>query len=172
MEVTQSKASLVTFLKLFFDELRNRESLTGEKALRNITYLLCLRLFEKHLIKNFCIDDYDFSHYMDHLVDKIKISVTNNTKLENLVSSPDICRDLKIQWSDIYAKHTVLQHIFLEDKFFDIKKNSTFKMLLDKIIKFPFEDIEEDILGEAYEEVIKDIMTGKILGQFFTPPCV
>jgi restriction endonuclease S subunit len=32
--------------------------------------------------------------------------------------------------------------------------------------------MDEDILGEAYEEVIKDVMTGKVLGQFFTPPKV
>ena len=25
------------------------------------------------------------------------------------------------------------------------------------------------MLGQAYEDVIKDIMTGKVLGQFFTP---
>lgn len=27
-------------------------------------------------------------------------------------------------------------------------------------------------MGEAYEEVIKDIMVGKVLGQFFTPVAV
>ena len=31
---------------------------------------------------------------------------------------------------------------------------------------------DSDTLGDAYEEVIQDIMTGKVLGQFFTPPKV
>ena len=38
------------------------------------------------------------------------------------------------------------------------------------ILNFDFESIEADILGEAYEEVIQDVMIGKTLGQFFTPP--
>ena len=48
----------------------------------------------------------------------------------------------------------------------------SFKKLIDKLYTFNFEVIDEDILGEAYEEVIKDVMTGKVLGQFFTPPKV
>ena len=45
-------------------------------------------------------------------------------------------------------------------------------IILDKLYTFDFEAVDEDILGEAYEEVIKDVMTGKVLGQFFTPPKV
>jgi len=42
--------------------------------------------------------------------------------------------------------------------------------LIDKLCTFDFEKVEEDILGEAFEEMIKNLMTGKVLGQFFTPP--
>ena len=35
-----------------------------------------------------------------------------------------------------------------------------------------FEDYDLDILGDSYENVVKDIMTGKVLGQFFTQPII
>jgi hypothetical protein len=35
---------------------------------------------------------------------------------------------------------------------------------MKKINQIQFENIETDILGDAYEEVIKDIMIGKVFG--------
>ena len=55
-----------------------------------------------------------------------------------------------------------------------IRKNLTRRCRRQKLIyeinSLPDTDI--DILGSAYEEVIQDIMTGKVLGQFFTQPLV
>ena len=79
---------------------------------------------------------------------------------------------MKYLWDDILCVHPTTKYIFLKDKSFDIQNQSTYKKLIDKLYSFKFEDIEADILGEAYEQVISDVMTGKVLGQFFTPPKV
>ena len=43
---------------------------------------------------------------------------------------------------------------------------------MDKLNTLDVSNTEYDILGNAYEEVIQDIMTGKVFGQFFTQPQV
>lgn len=55
---------------------------------------------------------------------------------------------------------------------FDIKNKSTFKKIIDIINSIDLSKTEYDILGNAYEEVIQDFMTGKVLGQFFTQPLI
>ena len=62
------------------------------------------------------------------------------------------------------------QKNFSKGKKFDIKHNSTINKLIKEINKLP--ETEYDVLGNSYEEVIKDIMTGKVLGQFFTQPLI
>ena len=70
-------------------------------------------------------------------------------------------------WDIILSKHPSTKNIFLKGKGFDIQHQSTYKKLIDKLNTLP--NTETDILGGAYEEVIQDVMTGKVLGQFFTP---
>ena len=50
--------------------LRDNEGLTGEKALRNMSYLLILKLIESHLGNEIDIDnfEYDFSHVEDDMI--------------------------------------------------------------------------------------------------------
>ena len=80
---------------------------------------------------------------------------------------------MKYLWDDILSVHPTTKKIFLKNKGFDIKHQSTYKTLIDKIKSIDLSQIEYDVLGEAYEEVIKDMMTtGKVLGQFFTPPSI
>ena len=68
--------------------------------------------------------------------------------------------------------HPITKNIFLSGKGFDIQYQSTYKKLIDKLDSLDLSNTEYDILGNAYEEVIQDIMTGKVLGQFFTQPLV
>jgi type I restriction enzyme M protein len=77
---------------------------------------------------------------------------------------------MKYLWDDILSKHPITKNIFLKDKGFDIQHRSTYKNLLDKLNTIP--ETDSDILGNSYEEVIQDIMTGKVLGQFFTQPLI
>ena len=46
------------------------------------------------------------------------------------------------------------------------------KKIIDKLNSVDFNSLDIDVQGEAYEEVIKDIMTGKVFGQFFTQPLI
>ena len=64
------------------------------------------------------------------------------------------------------------KNIFLKGKGFDIQHKSTYKKLIDKLNSLDLSKTEYDVLGNAYEEVIQDIMTGKVLGQFFTQPLI
>jgi type I restriction-modification system DNA methylase subunit len=79
---------------------------------------------------------------------------------------------MKYLWDDILSNHSTTKNIFLKGKGFDIQHKSTYKKLIDKLISLDLSQTEYDVLGNAYEEVIQDIMTGKVLGQFFTQPLV
>jgi len=79
---------------------------------------------------------------------------------------------MKYLWDDILSIHPTTKNIFLKGKGFDIQHASTYKKLIDKLNSIDLSQTEYDVLGNAYEEVIQDIMTGKVLGQFFTQPLV
>ena len=72
----------------------------------------------------------------------------------------------------IFYQAILPQKIFVKGKGFDIQRSSTYKRLIDKLNSVDLSQTEHDVLGNAYEEVIQDIMTGKVLGQFFTQPLV
>jgi type I restriction-modification system DNA methylase subunit len=78
---------------------------------------------------------------------------------------------MKYLWEDILSNHPSTKKVFLKDKYFDIQHNTTYKKLIDKINTIDLNN-DHDVLGNAYEEVIQDVMVGKVLGQFFTPPSV
>jgi len=178
-ETKQSNLSnLTSIFKYCLDVLRDNEHLTGDKALRTLAHLLDLRLLEYQFGKTIDIDNfkYDFSDYsftekeeQDHKMKLLQIA-----RFSNLAKSKEanIPINMKYLWKDILAVHPKTKNIFLEGKGFDITNQSTYKKLITKLNAFDFESIEEDVLGEAYEEVIKDVMIGKTLGQFFTPPKV
>jgi len=169
------KSELKTTFKNCLDILRS-EGLVGEKALRNLSYFLILKLIEPHFGVEIDIDeyDYDLSHIdIDNVVNHkkrllgiVRLSGLAIEKEDNLVDN------LKYLWDDILSVHSKTKNIFLKGKGFDIKYSSTYKKIIDKISAIDLTNTEYDVLGGAYEEVIKDIMTGKVLGQFFTQPLV
>lgn len=166
------KSSLSSLFKWCLDILRDQEHLTGDKALRSIAYLLILRLSEPQIdngnidIDN--IDYYDQDEYDKEIIERYmtyaRFSTLKELKEEELVEK---IKNLRLV---ILCKHPKFQDLFQTDDPFRIKQDSTFAKLIKKLYEFPFEDYEADIQGEAYEEVVKDIMVGKVLGQFFTPP--
>lgn len=167
--------NLSTIFTYCLDVLRNSEHLTGDKALRTLAHLLDLRLLEPQLgIINIDNYDYDFSAYQDDIVEVHKAKLLKLVRFSNLANEKEdnIPIIMKCLWENILSVHPVTKNIFLKGKGFDIQHQSTYKKLIDKLYSFDFEAIDEDILGEAYEEVIKGVMTGKVLGQFFTPPKV
>ncbi len=173
---TEYKTNLANIFNYCLDVLRNNEHITGDKALRTLAHLLDLRLLEPQFDKQINIDtyEYNFSAYDDDIVEQHKAKLLKLVRFSNLVKEKEdnIPKIMKCLWDEILAVHPITKNIFLKGKGFDIQHQSTYKKLIDKLYTFDFESVDEDILGEAYEEVIKDVMTGKVLGQFFTPPKV
>ena len=64
--------SHINFFKLCLNILRDNEGLTGENALRNMSYFLILKLIEPRFDDTIDIDNYayDFSHIIDENGDK------------------------------------------------------------------------------------------------------
>jgi hypothetical protein len=69
-----NKQSLTNIFKSCLNVLRDNEGLTGEKALRNMSFLLVLKLIESHFGNEIDIDnfDYDFSHIEDEMIEMHK----------------------------------------------------------------------------------------------------
>ena len=172
-EKGEFKTKLSGIFNYCLDVLRNNEHLTGDKALRTLAHLLDLRLIEHHFGNEIDIDtfEYDFSSYEDEIIEKHKAKLLKMVRFSNLATEKEenIPKIMKCLWDEILSVHPITKNIFLKGKGFDIQHQSTYKKLIDKLYTFDFEAVDEDILGEAYEEVIKDVMTGKVLGQFFTP---
>jgi type I restriction-modification system DNA methylase subunit len=156
--------------------LRDNGHLTGDKALRTLAHLLDLRLLEPQFGKTIDIDEfnYDFSHIEEDMIVNHKKKLLSIVRFSKLAQEKEenIPINMKYLWDDILAVHPKTKNIFLNGRGFDITNQSTYKKLINKLNSFDFESIEADILGEAYEEVIQDVMIGKTLGQFFTPPKV
>lgn len=171
-----NKATLISVFKSCLNILRDNEGLTGEKALRNLSYLLILKLLEPHFGGEINIDDYeyDFSHIEDEMIEKHKNKLLEIVRFSNLSNEKEdnIPVNMKYLWDDILSNHPTTRNIFLKGKEFDIQHKSTYKKLIDKLNSLDLYQTEYDVLGNAYEEVIQDIMTGKVLGQFFTQPLV
>ena len=168
-----SKSNLSTLFNYCLDVLRNNEHLTGDKALRTLAHLLDLRLLEHQFSNQINIDnyEYDFSSYEDDIIEQHKNKLLSVVRFSNLAKEKEenIPKIMKCLWEEILSVHPITKNIFTKGKSFDIQHQSTYKKIIDKLYTFDFESIDDDILGEAYEEVIKDVMTGKVLGQFFTP---
>ena len=171
-----NKNTLISVFKSCLNILRDNEGLTGEKALRTLSYLLILKLLEPHFGGEINIDDYeyDFSHIEDEMIEKHKNKLLEIVRFSNLSNEKEdnIPVNMKYLWDDILSNHPTTKNIFLKGKGFDIQHKSTYKKLIDKLNSLDLSQTEYDVLGNAYEEVIQDIMTGKVLGQFFTQPLV
>ena len=170
------KITLINIFKSCLNILRDNEGLTGEKALRTLSYLLILKLLEPHFDTEININDYayDFNHIEDEMIEKHKNKLLEIVRFSNLSNEKEdnIPINIKYLWDDILSIHPATKNIFLKDKGFDIQHKSTFKKLIDKLNSLDLSHTEYDVLGNAYEEVIQDIMTGKVLGQFFTQPMI
>ena len=171
-----NKTILINIFKNCLNIMRDNEGLTGEKALRNMSYLLILKLIEPRIGKEIDFDnyEYDFSHIEDDMVKKHKNKLLEIVRFSNLSNEKEdnIPVNMKYLWDDILSNHPTTKNIFLKGKGFDIQHKSTYKKLIDKLNSLDLSQTEYDVLGNAYEEVIQDIMTGKVLGQFFTQPLV
>ena len=170
-----NKTTLISVFKSCLNILRDNEGLTGEKALRTLSYLLILKLLEPHFGGEINIDnyEYDFSHIEDEMIEKHKNKLLEIVRFSNLSNEKEdnIPVNIKYLWDDILSKHPTTKNIFLKGKNILIKNKSTYKKLIDKINTINL-NVDNDVLGDAYEEIFKDVMVGKTFGQFFTQPLV
>ena len=180
-EKTGARTELTNAFKRCLDILRDNEGLTGEKALRNMSSLLILKLLEPHFRVGGVIDiaNYDFSagleeHFDECLIERNKQRLLTCVLFSNLSKEKEdnIPQLMKFIWDIILSFHPATKCIFLKGRGFDIRHQSTYKKIIDKLNAIDLSQTDYDVLGEAYEEVIQDIMTGKVLGQFFTQPSV
>lgn len=171
--VSDNRSKLATIFNYCLDVLRNNEHLTGDKALRTLAHILDLRLLEPRFGKEIDIEGYNYKledRYDDAEYTRGRLMTC--VKFSSLIKENelDIMTIMKSLWDDILSVHPITKNIFMKGRGFDIQNVSTFTKIFAKINDPIFETVEEDILGEAYENVIKDVMTGKVLGQYFTPP--
>jgi type I restriction-modification system DNA methylase subunit/restriction endonuclease S subunit len=170
-----TKTTLISIFRNIMDLLRDNEALVGPKALSTWTPLLILRMIEHHFGGEINIDDYDydFSHIEDEMVEKHKNKLLESVRFSNLSNENEdnIPVIMPYLWDDILSKHPITKNIFLKGKNILIKHKSTYKKVIDKINSINL-NVDNDVLGDAYEAIFKDIMVGKTFGQFFTQPLV
>ena len=176
--MSQIKEVLKNTFKSCLDIIRG-DGITGDKALMNLSYLLILKLIEPHLsgsIDNYEYDfsDYDFSNIGDDNEKYHRTKLLRISRFSELAKEPadNLSTNIKYMWDDILSVHPSTHLLFMKGRGFDIVNQSTYKKIIDKLVSIDLSQTEYDVLGNSYEEVIKDVMTGKVLGQFFTQPVV
>lgn len=173
---TDMKKTLINLFKNCENILRDNESILGIKALVTFTKLLILKLLEPRFSSEIDIDnyDYDLSHIEDNMVESHKKRLLEIVRFSNLSNENEdnIPGNMKYLWDDILSSHPTTKNIFLKGKGFDIQHKTTYKKLINRYNSLDFSQIPYDVLGTAYEEVIKDVMVGKVFGQFFTQPLI
>ena len=173
---TDDKTTLINVFKNCLNILRDNEGLIGDKALRTMSFLLILKMIEPHFGNEIDIDDfqYDFSHIEDAMADGYKKKLLEIVRFSNLAreNEDNIPLLMKRLWDDILSCHPTTKKVFIKERGFDIQHKSTYKKIIEKLNSVDLVNTKYDVLGNAYEEVIQGIMTGKVLGQFFTQPLI
>ena len=148
-----NKNMLISVFKTCLNILRDIEGLTGEKALRNMSYLIILKLLEPHFGDDIDIDngyEYDFASYFEEnaiepnktrLLQIVRFSILSNEK------DDDIPTLMKHAWDIILSHHPSTKNVFLKDKGFDIQHKSTYRKLIDKLNTIDLSQYECDVFG-------------------------
>jgi type I restriction-modification system DNA methylase subunit len=180
-----------TFKRVFsgcLDIMRD-EGITGEKSLDNIVSLITLKFLEPLFREDnkFNINDYNEiieNELGEENLEHNKIILSKMLYFSNLMNEKEFGDDtktitenelpnrMKHFWDIILSRYYLTNKIYLKNKGFDIKNKSTYSKIIEKLNLIKYQN-GFDLLGQAYEDVIKDIATkGKTLGQFFTQPVV
>lgn len=131
---TNDKSKLVNAFKNCLNILRT-EGITGERALRNMSYLVILKLLEPHFGGEINIDNHEYFPNVkkDSTVEMHKNKLLKFVRFSNMtkVEKKNIPSTMKYLWDDILSKHPATENIFLEGKGFDIKLHKTYEALIN-----------------------------------------
>lgn len=183
--VKETKEGFISLCRYCMNVLRDGEHLTGDKALRAFTKFINFALISRHFEKTIDFDNFDYESAncfdekdkdkRDEQI-KLRLQLCRFKNMKEYIDTKEKNKEvynlhkiLDVLWSDILHINPQTKEIFPTPFTVDITHASTIRKIIDRLTSFNFESLEDDILGEAYEEVIKDIMIGKTLGQYFTP---
>ena len=134
---SDDKLKLINLFKNCLNVLRDNEGLTGDKALRNMSYLIILKLIEPHIGTTIDFDtyEYEFDDIVDEEVDRVKTLLLKIARFSNLSGEkdediPKLMRDL---WKYVLSRHPATSTIFLKGKKFDIERQSTYVKLIKNL---------------------------------------
>jgi type I restriction-modification system DNA methylase subunit len=170
--VSGSKLNITTTLNKCLNILRDNCNVLGEDALQIISYFLIMALMENKLDIMDMYNDkyYNFNEDFDEEDKKLLFGVL---KFSNLIKAKDDDKSMHLKnlWTVILSQHPTTKDIFKENNSFGINKDDILIELLKTISSINFNNIDSDILGDCYEEVVKNtLLQGD--GQFFTPPYI
>jgi type I restriction-modification system DNA methylase subunit len=168
-QINSEMAELLRVLRSCQDILRDSEGITGNVALRNLGFIMVLKMIEPYITAR-GIDTYNYT-FPPNFPEQNKTKLRQIVRFSELIKikEGDIPINIEQLWTHILSQHPATCKIFIKKRGFDIRKPQTFSSLFAKITEL---NLNSDSLGFAYEEFIKDIMKGRTLGQFFTPPAV
>lgn len=110
------KTKLINIFKTCLNILRDNEGLTCEKALRNLSYLLILKLLEPIFNSEIDIDNYkyDFSHILNDMVKNHKHKLLKIVRFNYLAKEKEdnIPVNMKYLWDDILSVHPTTKNSF------------------------------------------------------------
>ena len=172
--MSQTQDSLNSFYNSCLDILRT-EGNTGDRALRNLSYFLILKLIEPKLDTEIKIREYDYNKLRrTKLSEEQLVKRLDRVYFSQIVTlnDADLHPMIKAVNNDILSLHPATYKLYKKDQSPDIVNQTTYRKLLNKISEIDLSQTEYDVLGNSYENMIKNVMTGKVLGQFFTQPIV
>jgi type I restriction-modification system DNA methylase subunit len=181
LETTQSVEAtnvndtmLTNMFNRCLDILRNKEALTGTDALRNLSWLLTLKMLEPHFGHQINIEShpYDFSDLEDEDAEVIRDKVLQIVRFSNLAKEKEenLPQLMRYLWQYVLSQHPTTKNVFLPGQGFDLTHGNTYKQLISQIHSVNLANCEMDVLGNAYQQVHQSIMTtSKWLGQFYSP---
>ena len=185
-EIIESKNSIdnINEVKRFLDfchnTLRDKEGIIGMKALNNIAILLFLK-FVNNNVKNNTIDLLHIEKYRKENGTSELEGFKNNKhyikycQFDNIIENgkfkcdeTEIMTIIEFIFRHILWIHPKTKNVF-QDEMPTIKNDLTYVNILKKMDKVPWEDMDIDIKGLAYEHFLKyEMGSGSDLGQFFT----
>ena len=132
--------------------LQENEGLTGGKAILNMSYFISLKTIEPLLGDEIDIYNYDYD-----LDENRKNELLEMVSFSNLAKKDEtnLSNNLKDLWDNILSHHPSTKNMFAKGNGFNIKYDSTYKQIINKLnlVKLSVNELIE------YDEFIDNIIT-------------